>query len=46
MKALWIKRFWMTVKDYKTLAYEFLYPIVVIIAAMFLMRINWIADKP
>ena len=46
MKALWVKRFWMTAKDYRTLLYEFLYPIVIIIAAMFMMKSNFISDKP
>lgn len=36
----------MTVKDYKTVAYEFVYPIVIILVALFLMRVSWVADRP
>lgn len=36
----------MTVKDYKTVAYEFVYPIAIIIVVLFLMRVNWIKDRP
>lgn len=46
IQALFVKRFWVTIKDIKTVAYEFIYPIVIIILAMFLMKINWIADRP
>lgn len=36
----------MTIKDYKTVAYEFIYPIAIILIVLFLMRVSWIKDRP
>ena len=46
IKALWVKRFWMVVKDYKSVVYEFVYPIAIIILALFLIRTDFMKSKP
>jgi hypothetical protein len=45
-KAILIKRIRITYRDLKTVAFEFIFPVVIILLAMFLLRISFIKDSP
>lgn len=46
LKAILLKRIRVTYRDFKTLAFEFIFPVLIILLAMFLMRISFIKDSP
>ena len=45
-KAILLKRIRITYRDLKTMAFEFIFPVLIILLSMFLMRISFIKDSP
>ena len=45
-KAILLKRIRVTYRDLKTMAFEFIFPVVIILLSMFLMQISFIKDSP